>query len=49
MLLYSLGVNQDIVNKDYDETIQVWFEHSIHQVHKGYYNIVKPNGITVNS
>ena len=47
MLCLCLGVNQNIINKYYDESVKKILEHSVHQIHeysrdicqtKGYHN-----------
>jgi hypothetical protein len=34
MLLFTLGIDQDVVNEDHDKLIQLWHEHGVHQVHE---------------
>jgi hypothetical protein len=34
MLLFTLGVDQDVVNEDHDKLVQLWHEHGVHQVHE---------------
>jgi hypothetical protein len=32
MLLFALGVDQDVINEDHDKLVQLWHEHGVHQV-----------------
>jgi hypothetical protein len=34
MLLFTLGIDQDVINEDHDKLVQLWHEHGVHQVHK---------------
>jgi hypothetical protein len=34
MLFFTLGIDQDIVNKDNDKLVQLWHEYEVHQVHE---------------
>jgi hypothetical protein len=34
MLLFALGVDQDVVDEDHDELVQLRHEYRVHQVHK---------------
>jgi dynactin complex subunit len=34
MLLFILGVDQDVINKDHDKLVQLQHEYEVHQVHK---------------
>jgi hypothetical protein len=34
MLLFTLGVDQDVVNEDHDKLVQLRYEHGVHQVHE---------------
>jgi hypothetical protein len=34
MLLFALGVDQDVVNEHHDKLVQLWHEHRVHQLHK---------------
>jgi hypothetical protein len=34
MLLFTLGIDQDIVNEDHDKLIQLRHEYGVHQVHE---------------
>jgi hypothetical protein len=39
MLLFTLGIDQDVVNKDHDKLVQLRHEYGVHQVHKMCRNI----------
>jgi hypothetical protein len=32
MLLFALGVDQDVINEDHDKLVQLRHEHGVHQV-----------------
>jgi hypothetical protein len=34
MLLFTLGVDQDVVNEDHDKLVQLRHEHGVHKVHE---------------
>ena len=34
MIFLSLGVDQNVVNKNNDKLVQLWHKHRIHQVHE---------------
>jgi hypothetical protein len=34
MLLFTLGIDQDVINKDYDKLVQLRHEYGVHQVHE---------------
>jgi hypothetical protein len=34
MLLFALGVDQDVINGDHDKLVQLRHEYGVHQVHK---------------
>jgi hypothetical protein len=34
MLLFTLGVDQDVVNEDHDKLVQLRHKHGVHQVHE---------------
>jgi hypothetical protein len=34
VLLFALGVDQDVINEDHDKLVQLWHEHGVHQVHE---------------
>ena len=34
MFFGILGVYQDIINKNYDELIQIWSKDSVHKIHE---------------
>jgi hypothetical protein len=34
MLLFTPGIDQDIVNEDHDKLVQLRHEHRVHQVHE---------------
>jgi hypothetical protein len=34
MLLFTLGIDQDIVNEDHDKFVQLCHEYGVHQVHE---------------
>jgi hypothetical protein len=34
MLLFTLGVDQDIINEDHNKLVQLRHEHGVHQVHE---------------
>jgi hypothetical protein len=34
MLLFTLGIDQDVVNKDHDKLVQFRHEYGVHQVHE---------------
>jgi hypothetical protein len=34
MLLFTLGVDQDIINEDHDKLVQLRHEYGVHQVHE---------------
>jgi hypothetical protein len=34
MLLFTLGIDQDIVNEDHDKFVQLCYEYGVHQVHE---------------
>jgi hypothetical protein len=46
MLLFTLGIDQDVINEDHDKLVQLWHEHGVHQVHKMCRSMVSPNDIT---
>jgi hypothetical protein len=39
MLFFTLGIDQDVVNKDHDKIVQLQHEHGVHQVHEMCRNI----------
>jgi hypothetical protein len=41
MLFCSLGVDEYVVNKDYDKLIKLWHKHRIHEVHEVGWSIGK--------
>jgi hypothetical protein len=34
MLLFTLGIDQDVVNEDHDKHVQLQHEYGVHQVHE---------------
>jgi hypothetical protein len=34
MLLFTLGIDQDVINKDHDKLVQLQHEYGVHQVHE---------------
>jgi hypothetical protein len=34
MLFFTLGIDQDVINKDHDKLVQLRHEHGVHQVHE---------------
>jgi hypothetical protein len=34
MLLFTRGVDQDVINEDHDKLVQLWHEYGVHQVHE---------------
>jgi hypothetical protein len=34
LLLFTLGIDQDVVNEDHDKLVQLWHEYGVHQVHE---------------
>jgi hypothetical protein len=34
MLLFTLGIDQDVINEDHDELVQLQHEYGVHQVHE---------------
>jgi hypothetical protein len=34
MLLFALGIDQDVINEDHDKLVQLRHEHRVHQVHE---------------
>jgi hypothetical protein len=34
MLLFTLGVDQDVINEDHDKLVQLRHEYGVHQVHE---------------
>jgi hypothetical protein len=34
MLFFTLGIDQDIVNEDYDKLVQLWHQYEVHQVYE---------------
>jgi hypothetical protein len=49
MVLAILGIDEDVVDEDYDKLIQFFHKYLIHEVHEKVGVFVSPNGITVNS
>jgi hypothetical protein len=49
MTLATFGVDQDVVNEDYNKLIQLFHKYLIHKIHEKAGALVSPNGITVNS
>jgi hypothetical protein len=46
MLFFTLGIDQDVVNKDHDKLVQLRHEYRVHQVHKFAGALVSLNDIT---
>ena len=44
IIMFTVGINKDVIYEDYDEHVQVLLEHIVHQVHKGCWGIVKTKG-----
>ncbi|PHU22299.1 hypothetical protein BC332_07406 [Capsicum chinense] len=44
MIAFVTGVDENVINLDYDEHVQVPLEHLVHQVHKGYWGICETKG-----
>jgi hypothetical protein len=34
MLLFTLRIDQDVINEDHDKLVQFWYEYGVHQVHQ---------------
>jgi hypothetical protein len=34
MLLFTLGIDQDVINEDHNKLVQLQHEHGVHQVHE---------------
>jgi hypothetical protein len=34
MLFFTLGIDQDVINKYHDKLVQLWHEYGVHQVHE---------------
>jgi hypothetical protein len=34
MLLFTLGIDQDVINKDHDKLVQLRHEYGVHQLHE---------------
>jgi hypothetical protein len=34
MLFFTLGIDLDIVNEDYDKLVQLWHQYEVHQVYE---------------
>jgi hypothetical protein len=34
MFFLILGVDQDVINEDYDKLVQLWHEYEAHLIHK---------------
>jgi hypothetical protein len=34
MLLFTLGIDQDVINEDHNKLVQLRHEHGVHQVHE---------------
>jgi hypothetical protein len=47
MLLFHLGVNQDIVDENHDKLIHVLHEHLIHEIHEIGGAFIVPKDITI--
>ena len=43
MIVFSTGVNKNVIYEEYDEHVQVLLEHTVHQVHEGCLGIGKTN------
>ena len=44
MIALSVGIDQNIIYKDYDNHVQVLLEHTVHQVHESCWGISKTKG-----
>ena len=44
MLLFILGVDQDVVNKDHNKLIQIELEYPMHEIHECCWHIRQPKG-----
>jgi hypothetical protein len=49
MITFTLRIDKNIVDKYYDESVQILHEHLILHIHKVAGALVNPNDITVNS
>jgi hypothetical protein len=49
MITITLGINKNIVDEYYDESVQIIHKHLILQIHKVDGALVSPNDITMNS
>jgi hypothetical protein len=34
MLIFTLGIDQDVINEDHDKLVQLWHEYRVHQVNE---------------
>ncbi|PHT34401.1 hypothetical protein CQW23_26201 [Capsicum baccatum] len=44
MITFTMEVNKDVINEDYDEHIQVLLENLVHPVHERYWGIRETKG-----
>jgi hypothetical protein len=34
MLIFTLGIDQDVVNEEHEKLVQLWHEYRVHQIHE---------------
>ena len=44
VILFTLRIDQNIINKYNDEQVKKLTEHSIHKIHKGCRGVIQPEG-----
>jgi hypothetical protein len=42
MLLFTLGIDQDVINEDHDKLVQFWHKYGVHQLHEMCRSIGEP-------
>ena len=41
MIIFTTGIDQNIIYEDYDEHVKVLLEHTVHQVYESFWGIGK--------
>ena len=41
MFLLTLGIDENAINEDDDEFVQVWFAHTVHEIHENRWCVCK--------